>query len=325
MLEDDGSSGKADFESAGWALTFGCKFAPGPGTDVGVRRVELEFEGLGLAPEPEADHAVVRWAWRYPAFAEEGAALRAGNLSGGFEAGELEAEPDDAAARATRSNTCLEDWAEERLVVVCFALSTRPLVTPDHCVPMELGTSSGNSWRFCMSLGHQVNIALVEEDIAKLTSTLKPFHAPRRLAFFSSSSTKSTRMLTMLAVPSRLQSKMFHTVKMRSRAADSETRYDRRAFLIAVMAPGEFGKRDVTRATKAAFRLPSNSEHRGIYMSTISPTPQVEGLSLVGMAFDGGWAAGFEHRRLRCERESRRSSSLRTPLCASRPHEQARQ
>lgn len=60
---------------------------------------------------------------------------------------------------------------------------------------------------------------------------------------------------TILAVPSKLQSKIFQTVKMRSRAADSETRYDRKAFLIAAMAAEGLDARAVTRAVKAAFRL----------------------------------------------------------------------
>lgn len=33
--------------------------APGPGTDVGVRIVGVEFEEFGVEPEAEADHAVV--------------------------------------------------------------------------------------------------------------------------------------------------------------------------------------------------------------------------------------------------------------------------
>lgn len=50
----------------------------------------------------------------------------------------------EAAARATRSKSWREDCVCERATVEFFALSTRPLVTPDHSEPVAVGTSSGN-------------------------------------------------------------------------------------------------------------------------------------------------------------------------------------
>ena len=83
----------------------------------------------------------------------DGEALSCGNFSGGLIGGKDELdEEEDAAARATRSKTCLEDWADERVVVVCFALRTRPLATPDHWVPMAVATRSGHSPRFYMKM-----------------------------------------------------------------------------------------------------------------------------------------------------------------------------
>lgn len=54
---------------------------------------------------------------------------------------------EEVAARATRSNTCLDDCADDREAVVCFALRTRPAVMPAHSEPTAVGVSDGNSFR----------------------------------------------------------------------------------------------------------------------------------------------------------------------------------
>ena len=149
-----GSSGNADFEN-----TAGPPFvrAPGPGTDVGARTTGAGDGMDAPAPAPEEAHGVVRWGWRKEL--DEPAAPFDGPWSGGnaFAVGApargAGAEPGaglEAAARATRSQSWREDWAEAaRVAVECFALRTRPLVTPAHSEPVAVGTSSGNWLRCC--------------------------------------------------------------------------------------------------------------------------------------------------------------------------------
>ena len=56
------------------------------------------------------------------------------------------------------------------------------------------------------------------------TSSLKPFHADSKSFFLSSSSRRSTIMLTMVAEMSKFWSKTFQIDDIKSRAADSELR-----------------------------------------------------------------------------------------------------
>ena len=148
-----GSSGNADFES-----TAGPPFdlAPGPGTDVGARTTGAGDDDAAV-PAPEDAHGVVRWGWRkLDELLGPPDPWRGGNaFAPGVPARGAGAELDDAAgagldaaARATRSHSWREDWADERVAVECFALRTRPLVTPAHSEPVAVGTSSGN-WLRC--------------------------------------------------------------------------------------------------------------------------------------------------------------------------------
>ena len=86
-----------------------------------------------------------------------GNALAAGGAPGGR--GAEEEGPAvgwvEAAARATRSKSWREDWAEERVEVECLAFRTRPEVTPAHSEPVVVGTSSGNWLRCWMRVTRQ--------------------------------------------------------------------------------------------------------------------------------------------------------------------------
>lgn len=122
-LEVVGSSGNADFDREGAGrLTF----APGPGTEVGPR-------GAGFDEAVAEAQGVFREPWRNGVVLAEGPAVcKAGKRSCGCcGVGDGEAD-DDAAACATRSHTCREDWEEARIDVAFLALRTRPLVTPAH-------------------------------------------------------------------------------------------------------------------------------------------------------------------------------------------------
>ena len=83
------------------------------------------------------------------------------------------------------------------------------------------------------------------------TSIAKPFQEASRSCLFSSSSSKSTNALIMLAVFSKFLSKTFHTVEIRSRALDSNERYPRIAALTAGTAVVGFAAKDCKRAIKA--------------------------------------------------------------------------
>jgi len=52
---------------------------------------------------------------------------------------------------------------------------------------------------------------------------------------------------------------IFHTVKIKSRAADSEARYERRANWIEFTAPGELGTRDRKRDKNAGYSVMTDS------------------------------------------------------------------
>lgn len=137
-----GNSGNAALDSAGVdGPRLRASDAAGPGTETGPRAIA----GAGAADT----HGVARCCWRNAGEAEdEAAGCKAGKRSGGRAGGIDGDDEDDAAARATRSQTWREDCKEVRAEVDCFACKTRPLVMPDHSVPMAVGTNSGN-WPRC--------------------------------------------------------------------------------------------------------------------------------------------------------------------------------
>lgn len=98
--------------------------------------------GTGVAAAADDAHGVFLCDCRNAGFVVGG--CKGGKRSGGRAGGIEEAEEDEPAACATRSHSCLDDCAELRDAVECLAFRTRPLVTPAHCVPVEVGTSSGN-------------------------------------------------------------------------------------------------------------------------------------------------------------------------------------
>lgn len=87
------------------------------------------------------------------------------------------------------------------------------------------------------------------------TSTAKPLHEASRSCFLSSSSRRSTNALTMLAVLSKLWSRTFHTVEMKSLALASEDLYPRAAALTAGTALVELPARASNLDIKTACRL----------------------------------------------------------------------
>lgn len=142
-----GSSGNAAFDITGGGGALAARVA-GPGTDVGPRITADGAGPAGAAGAEEADaeaadadaHGVLRCGWRKPlpgttlAAAASGGKRSAAAAPGtaGREDEGAGRRADEAAARATRSRTCPEDWEDEREAVDCFALSRRPLVIPAH-------------------------------------------------------------------------------------------------------------------------------------------------------------------------------------------------
>lgn len=124
-----------------------------------------------------------------------------------------------------------------------------------------------------------------------LTSILNPFHAAKRSLFFSSSSTRSTTALTTLAVPSRFRSRMFQIVKIKSRAADSDARYERTAALTAAAAAAGLDARALRRVINAACFLQRESA-RGLtsFSSRLTLQAQVQHRVKVTVS---GWAVGW--------------------------------
>jgi len=145
-----GNSGNNALDNFGTAgVCFPAELAAGTGPELepfDSRRDDTE-EPIGLGtddgartPEAELDaHGVFLGVWRKggtgagPGIGTIGG-CKGGNRSGGLGAGAAIGRAKDGddveAAWATRSHTCLEDCWEERVVVECLALRTRPLVIP---------------------------------------------------------------------------------------------------------------------------------------------------------------------------------------------------
>lgn len=104
---DAGNSGNRELDNAAGArdcpdLDFRVSFAPGPGTEVGARNPEAELDAQG----------VFRCPCRTVGTMAGNTGCSAGNLSGGRGTGagvRFEAEAEEPAAWATRSQSCLDD------------------------------------------------------------------------------------------------------------------------------------------------------------------------------------------------------------------------
>lgn len=112
-------------------------------------------------------------------------------------------------------------------------MRTRPDAMPEYPEPIAFGTRSGNCRR---------------------CSTTNPFHDANRSCFLSSSSKRSTKELTMLAVLSRLWSKTFHTVEIKSLALLSDVLNPRAAARTAGTALGALAARASSLDMKRAWR-----------------------------------------------------------------------